>query len=126
VLRYQTTRKVMSEKMAAYLVGKRVDPNLWVLPEDYGLCELTGRFWHVNQLLNTFPHCRFTNEELRHIGVWCEDAAYLSEEGYSMAYDRVVEAGLGTQFYERACMTHAELIEDQKQTAIEKGWQFDG
>jgi hypothetical protein len=126
MLRHMPNKKVMSLKMAQHLSGKRADPNVWTFHEDYGLCEITGLLHHVNDILVSFPHCRFTNEELKYIGVWCEDAAYLSEEGYAVIYDHVVEAGLGAQFYRRACMTHAELIEDQKQTALEKGWKFDG
>lgn len=119
-------RRIMSEKMAISLVGKRVSADCWIIHDDYDICEITGRLHHINDLLISFPHCRFTNEELKHIKTWCEDAAYLSEGGYAQCYDAVVDAGLGDEFYGRVGMQHCELIEDQRRVAIEKGWQFDG
>lgn len=92
------TKKTMTDKQAAYFVGKRVDSVKWNIPEGYEICAITGKFHRESSLLVTFAHHHFTRSQLAQLGAygvgWCEDADWLSEEGYEQIMSRVEACNL--------------------------------
>lgn len=98
-----TNKKTMTAKQIAHFIGKRVNSVTWQIPEGYALCAITGKFYATKDLEISFPHCNFTNEQLallgRHGAGWCEDAEWLSEEGFNQIMDRVRACGLMDVYY---------------------------
>ncbi len=90
--------KAMTPAQIAYYTGKRVDSTKWIIPEGYGFCAITGKMLPESELLVTFAHHHFTREQRALLGAWgvgwCEDADWLSEEGYEVIMSRVEACGL--------------------------------
>jgi hypothetical protein len=91
------TKKTMTAKQIAYFIGKRVDSVKWNIPEGYGFCAITAKFMPESELLVTFAHHHFTKAQRAELGAygvgWCEDAEWLSEEGYEQIMSRVEACG---------------------------------
>lgn len=62
--------------------GKRIDPTKWEIPSGYERCEITGKLHPESELEITFQHYLFDKAFLIATGIYCEDAAWLSEEGF--------------------------------------------
>lgn len=94
----EPNRKAMTPVQARYLTGKRVDSMKWIIPDGYGFCAITGKMLPESELLVTFAHHHFTREQRSLLGAWgvgwCEDADWLSEEGYEVIMTRVEVCGL--------------------------------
>ena len=62
--------------------GKRIDPTKWTIPTGYERCEITGKLLPESELEITFQHYLFDKAFLTVNGIYCEDAAWLSQEGF--------------------------------------------
>lgn len=63
-------------------IGKRISSVHWVIPPGYATCEITGKLHPESALEVTFQHYLFDKEFLVTNHIYCEDAAWLSAEGY--------------------------------------------
>lgn len=84
----------MTAKQIAHLTGKRINLNKWHLPEEYELCELTGKMLPMSELEISFPHHLFDRDMLIENGIYVEDAAWLSEEGYGIILTTLENIGV--------------------------------
>jgi hypothetical protein len=89
--------KTMTQAQIAYLTGKRVDSNKWIIPDWHAKCAVTGKMYPEDAFAISFPHHAFTREQLNDLGGWgvgwVEDADWLSEEGYDILMARVDALG---------------------------------
>jgi hypothetical protein len=68
-------------------VGKQIDPTKWAIPSGFERCEITGKLYPESELEITFQHYLFDKAFLIANHIYCEDAAWLSAEGF----DRIID-----------------------------------
>lgn len=88
----QTEKRNMTNPAA--FIGKRVDPSRWTIPAGYDRCEMTGKLYPHNQLEHTFRHWVFNRDFLAENGIYVEDAAWLSAEGYDLIMTKLDDLGV--------------------------------
>lgn len=109
----QTVKKQMTPAQIAFYTGKRVSRDIWTIPEGYGICTITWKMLPESELMVTFAHTHFSNEQLAQLGAWgvgwCECAEWLSEEGYQQIMARVEACGL-KEVYEEGYWGPAPVV----------------
>lgn len=84
-------------------IGKRIDSTKWNIPEGYNLCAFTGKFYAETDLQISFGHHYFDRSWLIEKGIYVEDAAWLSEEGYDKITSVLEKENLLSSYIERPC-----------------------
>lgn len=78
----------------AAFVGKHVDSTKWIIPAGYERCAMTGKLHAEADLERTFFHYAFPKAFLVANGIYVEDAAWLSDEGYDLIEATLDRLGL--------------------------------
>ena len=73
-----------------YFEGKRMNPNKWIIPQGWNLCEQSDRLYREEDLLLTFFDWVFPCQWLRDRNIYVEDASWLSQAGYDEIVDILV------------------------------------
>lgn len=81
-------------------VGKRIDPTKWAIPSGFERCEITGKLLPESELEITFQHYLFDKAFLSANGIYCEDAAWLSAEGFDRIIDTLHQTGVYSAYRE--------------------------
>ncbi len=84
-------------------IGKRVNPNKYVIPEGYVLCAMTGKFYAERDAEISFAHWAFDSKWLRQRHIYIEDADWLSQDGYDRIMDVLKDEGVYDRYSEIAC-----------------------
>lgn len=92
--------KKRTMKTPAAFVGRRVNPDKWNIPAGYGLCRMTQKLHHEDDLLVTFAHWKFEKQFLLDNGIYVEDAEWLSEAGYDLIMDKLEALGMTAYYVE--------------------------
>lgn len=80
--------------------GKRIDSTKWIIPAGYERCEMTGKLFAERDLLDySFAHYFFDRDFLIENRIYCEAAAWLSEEGYYLIIDTLDRLGVLADYY---------------------------
>jgi len=90
----------------AAFIGKRIDSTKWVIPSGFERCEITGKLLPVSDLEITFQHYLFDKSFLIANHIYCEDAAWLSEEGYDFIINTLDRLGVYDAY--RAAFDHLQ------------------
>lgn len=80
--------------------GKIVDSTKWIIPDGYATCAVTGKFYPFDQLSITFAHWVFSRDFRIQHDLNCEDADWLSEEGYYILMSKLQQLGLEEDYHE--------------------------
>lgn len=84
----------------ASFIGKRIDSTKWIIPDGYWRCEMTGKLYAEADLINySFAHYFFSRHFLIANGIYCEAAAWLSEEGYDIIMGKLDNLGVLDAYY---------------------------
>lgn len=94
----ETTKRTIRNPQA--FVGKVIDSTKWNVPEGYDKCEMTGKLHPYSALERTFEHHFFDRQFLIDNHIYCEDAAWLSDEGYDLIIAKLDELGVLDAYYE--------------------------
>jgi len=81
-------------------VGKQIDPTKWEIPSGYERCEITGKLHPESELEITFQHYLFDKAFLTANGIYCEDAAWLSAEGFDHILGVLDDCDVLAAYYE--------------------------
>lgn len=93
-----TTTKRQIRNVNAF-VGKLIDFSKWVVPAGYSCCEMTGKLFAEKDAVS-FQHWMFNRDFLKANGIYVEDAAWLSPEGYDAIMDTLDRLNVLDAFYE--------------------------
>lgn len=88
----QPTKRIIRTVDA--FIGKRVSAVHWVIPAGYATCAITGKLFPESELEITFQHYLFDKAFLTSNGIYCEDAAWLSAEGFDIIIDTLDRLGV--------------------------------
>ena len=80
--------------------GKRIDTTKWTIPAGYERCEITGKLLPESELEITFQHYLFDKAFLTSNGIYCEAAAWLSQEGYDFILGVLDDCDVLAAYYE--------------------------